>query len=130
MRTDDTTKDSEETATTFTVSQSSHNSRTIKALVCKSTNQNPRERGKKPIEAVSFRCIATVTAGTDTHTQSALPYPSCGYASRHKYKSSHETFTSHLNHQLYTLFSRLLFPLGTKQTCLNAFNTAVLELQC
>ncbi len=42
VQTDDTTQDSEETATAFTVSQSSHNSN--KALVW-STNQNPRERG-------------------------------------------------------------------------------------
>ncbi len=52
---------------------------------------------RKPIEAVSFRSIATVEqleleqtdrqtdrqTHTHTHTQSALSYPSCGYASRH-----------------------------------------------
>ena len=43
-----------------------------KALVCKSTNQNPRELGK-PIEAVSFHRIATVEQlwleyGIHTHT--------------------------------------------------------------
>ncbi len=75
----DSTNDSEKTATAFNVSQTS-----FSLLIY---NQNP-------IEAVSFRRIATVeqlvTAGTDpwhrhTCTQSALPYPSCGYASRHDY---------------------------------------------
>ncbi len=42
-----------------------------KALVC--TNQNPREHGWKPIEAVSFyRVRWAVIAGTHTHTQSVV----------------------------------------------------------
>ncbi len=44
VRTDDAMKDSEETATAFNVSQTSHDSKK-EALVCYSMNQNPRERG-------------------------------------------------------------------------------------
>ena len=66
MRRDDVTNDSEETATAFSGSKISHNSRTW-------------------LESVSFRRIATVEQLQLEHTQSALPYPSCGYASRHNY---------------------------------------------
>ncbi len=47
VRTDDATKDSEKTGTAFTIK--------VKLEV-----SNPGERGQKPIEAVSFRRIATV----------------------------------------------------------------------
>ncbi len=50
MRTDDTTQDSEETATAFTVSRSSEN----KALVCKSTNQNPSEGNRNLVNISDF----------------------------------------------------------------------------
>ncbi len=62
MRTD-ATKDSEETATA------------LKVVIT-------REHGYKPIKGVSFRCIASVEQ-LYRHTQSALPYSLCDYASRH-----------------------------------------------
>ncbi len=55
VRTDDATKDSEKTGTAFTIK--------VKLEV-----SNPRERGQKPIEALSFRRIATVELEyTHTH---------------------------------------------------------------
>ncbi len=72
MRTDDTTKRQQQPSLCVKVAITREQSL--------STNQNPRERGWKPIEAVSFRCIATVEqlqlehththAHTHTHTVS------------------------------------------------------------
>ena len=74
MRAGDARNGSEESATAFTVSHYSN-----KALV-----MNPRERGChiQPVEAVTFHRIATVEPLQleYIHTQSALPYSSCGYA--------------------------------------------------
>ncbi len=82
MRTDDTTQDSEETTTAFT-SKTREQSFSLKIHESKSK----RTWLEGYIEAVSFRRIATVEQleyiHTHTHTQSALLYPSYGYASRH-----------------------------------------------
>ncbi len=74
LRTDDATHDSAETVITFTVSQTSHTRESLEIHKSKSK--------RTWLEPVSFRRIATVEQlqleQTHTHTQSALPYPSCG----------------------------------------------------
>ncbi len=80
VQTYDTTKDSEETATTFTVSKISRNGRTKLSLY----------------KAVSFCRIATVEqlqleythtqTQTQTHSQLYRIPRRCGYASKHNYR--------------------------------------------
>ncbi len=106
MRTDDTTQYSEETATGFTV---------VKVAITREQSfslQIHESKSKKTwLEAVSFRRIATVEQLqlAQTHMQSALPYPSCGYASRHN------------NYYTYTSLEPCQYQPNTNPSCLRPF---------
>ncbi len=64
MRTDDTTQDSEETATAFTVSQSSHNSRTSKSM-----NQIQENVAKRLLVFVALQPLSSYSCNRHTHSQ-------------------------------------------------------------
>ena len=74
VRTDDAMKDSEETATAFNVSQTSHNSRKKLQFANPRIKIQENVHDQKPIETVSFRRIATVEQLQleQTHTHSQL----------------------------------------------------------
>ncbi len=80
---------SEETATAFTVSQSSHNSRTKLQFANPriKIQENVARSLQKLLVFVALQPLSSYSwnrhTHTQTHTRSALPYPSCGYASRH-----------------------------------------------